>query len=191
MSGDIGNKPAHLIYVVGIDKSRDAWLGHAVRGVRALWDTVEPDNPYTYRQARREVQRFVDNPSEAMPIGQHTNESILSDAVGIGLERSEGVLTFAVDLEDTTLVVPEPSEGPVDGTDAEDEDLLSDVYSPAAYKTAVAFMALADGNPTAAYNRTYLMQRATDDETLWEEVRAVYESVFLHDDGPNVTVVGG
>lgn len=177
------------LYIVGIDVEREAWQGHAIRGLRAVWKSLQVDNDLSYGIARRVIEGFAEDPSEAPMVGGHEDENVIHEAIGQGIELSEGVLTFGVNLASTALEVPEAPAAPE--PDDQDEDLLLDVFSPAAYKTAIAFLALSNGNPTIAYHRTWLMERATEDLALWEEVRAVIEAVFPPADGgdPNVVVM--
>lgn len=175
----------HAIYITGIDFERDAWQGHAVRGLRALWEILDPDDVRGYREARERVLQFADSPHEAVLVGTYGDIDDLREAADKALDLSENVLTFDVDLEDTTLAVPEaPAE--------EDED--HGEFSPAAYQTALVHLAFTGGNWVLAFNRTYAMSKASDDESLWEEVRAVYLSVFTHEgpespDGPTTFLV--
>jgi hypothetical protein len=182
----------HTIYIAGIDFERDAWQGHAIRGLRAVWRVLQPDDVRGYREARDTIGEFADNRYTALLIGTHANIDTVGDAVLQGGELSEQVLSFAIDLDD--LKLGEPPEEVPDGTDEDDEDLLSDVFSVAAYKTALVHLAYARGNPTLAYYRTFSMEKATEDGSLWEEVRAVLASAFTHDgesgpDGPPIVLV--
>jgi hypothetical protein len=162
----------HAIYITGIDFERDAWQGHAVRGLRALWDVIDPDHGLGYRVARDVIGQFAEDPYTASLAGTHTDLEVVGGAIAKALELSENVLTFGVDLEDTAL-----GERPEEAA----EEASDDFFSPAAYRTALVHLAYANGNPTLAYHRTFSMAKATDDPTLWEEVRAVLESAFTHD----------
>lgn len=164
----------HALYIVKLDFERDAWHGHAVRGLRALWDALDTDNDRTYREARDMISGFAENPMEAVLVATAEDLDLIGNAVAKALELSESVITFAMDLESTELEAP---EGLLD----DDEDALADVFSPAAYKTALVHLAYANGNPTLAYHRTFSMQKATEDATLWEEVRDVLTAAFTHD----------
>lgn len=164
----------HTLHITGIDFERDAWRGHAIRGLRAAWDVLDHNHERGFRVARGQVDAFAENPYEASLVGGHEDIAAVLKASEEGYKLSEGVLTFGVDLEDTKLGEPEALP---------EEDDESGAFSPAAYQTALVHLAFTGGNWVLAYNRTYALATATEDASLWEEVRAIYMSVFTHSDG--------
>lgn len=174
----------HTLYIVGIDFERDAWQGHAIRGLRAVWEALDSDDTRGYREAREKINGFAENPREAIVAGAHSDANVIAEAAVKGADLSENVLSFAMDLETTTL------QGALD--EPEGDDAFENMFSAAAYSTALVHLSYAGGNPTLAYHRTFSMEKATEDHALWEEVRAVYLSAFTSDqegDGPSVVVV--
>ena len=173
----------NLIYLSGVDYSASGHGNSAIRGVRHIRSLLGNDD--SFGAAKLTVDTFLENPTVKMLVDATEDAELAQQAITEAAEYAQGAAFFEINPEDLELPNPDvdnESEDVTGGDNAEEYD-LDGPFSPAAYRTAMALIAMEQGNPTRAFLRCSMLARTTEDASLYQEVQAAILSVFPPDVG--------